>query len=317
MQFRPTVHVVAGRVPRPRRRRSDPRELSARAVPAALTSTTPLRSKKGRHVSGCRWPLRRWRLIVSRARSGATSLQYGEGPPSAAPGWCRRCACGSLRTVTTRRSSGIFGRTVSWESRSRANRSTTRINRRGTSIFVKALGLVVAIFFSIAGAMIGAMITMYSSIANRSREIGTRCAHLDSSAAMQILTSFLTESVALALLGGFFRRGGIATDGLREDPDLELRELERDCVRVLTNAEDHCLRHRVRGGDGSAGRAVPGRPCSACQGSGRIARVENRRGVRSRPLPRHTRGSPLLPPSGASGGSVFRYYLWDREVMHG
>ena len=40
------------------------------------------------------------------------------------------------------------------------------------SIFIKALGMVITIIFSF-GAMIEAMITMYTSVANRTVEIGT------------------------------------------------------------------------------------------------------------------------------------------------
>lgn len=69
----------------------------------------------------------------------------------------------------------------------------------GTSIFVSALGLVTSIIFSI-GAMIGAMITMYASIASRGREIGTLRALGFSRRA--ILSSFLLESCLLSLLGG-------------------------------------------------------------------------------------------------------------------
>ncbi|HNN92530.1 MAG TPA: ABC transporter permease [Pseudomonadota bacterium] len=69
----------------------------------------------------------------------------------------------------------------------------------GTSIFVTGLGVVVAIIFSI-GAMIGAMITMYASIASRSREIGTLRALGFSR--RSILASFLLEALALALSGG-------------------------------------------------------------------------------------------------------------------
>lgn len=69
----------------------------------------------------------------------------------------------------------------------------------GTSIFIKAMGITIAVFFSI-GAMIGAMITMHASIANRQREIGTLRALGFSR--FSILTSFLLESIALALLGG-------------------------------------------------------------------------------------------------------------------
>ncbi len=76
----------------------------------------------------------------------------------------------------------------------------------GTSIFIKGLGFVIAFFFSI-GAMIGAMITMQASIANRSREIGTLRALGFSR--LSIMTAFLLESVALAILGGII--GAIAS----------------------------------------------------------------------------------------------------------
>jgi len=69
----------------------------------------------------------------------------------------------------------------------------------GASIFVGALGTVVSVFFAI-GAMIGAMITMYAAVANRQREIGTLRALGFSRTS--ILVSFLFEAVALAILGG-------------------------------------------------------------------------------------------------------------------
>jgi putative ABC transport system permease protein len=69
----------------------------------------------------------------------------------------------------------------------------------GTATFIRALGFTIAFFFSI-GAMIGAMITMYAAVANRTREIGTLRALGFSRGG--ILLSFLLESTALALLGG-------------------------------------------------------------------------------------------------------------------
>ncbi len=69
----------------------------------------------------------------------------------------------------------------------------------GTSLLITALGTLVSVFFAI-GAMIGAMITMYAAVANRQREIGTLRALGFSR--ISILTSFLLESVLLALLGG-------------------------------------------------------------------------------------------------------------------
>lgn len=69
----------------------------------------------------------------------------------------------------------------------------------GLSIFIGALGGLIAFFFSV-GAMIGAAITMYASVANRQREIGTLRALGFSR--FSILICFVAESTLLAALGG-------------------------------------------------------------------------------------------------------------------
>jgi putative ABC transport system permease protein len=69
----------------------------------------------------------------------------------------------------------------------------------GTSAFIMGMGGTIAFFFSL-GAMIGAMITMYSAVANRRREIGTLRALGFGKGS--IMFSFLLESVLLALIGG-------------------------------------------------------------------------------------------------------------------
>lgn len=68
-----------------------------------------------------------------------------------------------------------------------------------TSLFIQAMGIVIAVFFSI-GAMLGAMITMHAAVASRQREIGTLRAL--GFGRIAILFSFLVESILLALLGG-------------------------------------------------------------------------------------------------------------------
>jgi putative ABC transport system permease protein len=78
-----------------------------------------------------------------------------------------------------------------------------------TSIFIIAMGTLIAVFFSI-GAMIGAMITMYGSVAHRKREIGVLRALGFSKLA--IMFSFLLESVMLALLGALL--GTLASLGM-------------------------------------------------------------------------------------------------------
>jgi ABC-type antimicrobial peptide transport system permease subunit len=69
----------------------------------------------------------------------------------------------------------------------------------GMAVFIKALGLVITIIFSF-GAMIGAMITMYAAVANRTVEIGTLRAL--GFQRRSILTAFLIEALALSFVGG-------------------------------------------------------------------------------------------------------------------
>jgi len=69
----------------------------------------------------------------------------------------------------------------------------------GLAIFISALGLVITIIFSF-GAMIGAMITMYAAVANRTVEIGTLRAL--GFQRRSILAAFLAEALFLALIGG-------------------------------------------------------------------------------------------------------------------
>jgi putative ABC transport system permease protein len=65
--------------------------------------------------------------------------------------------------------------------------------------FIRVLGLVVTIIFSF-GAMIGAMITMYAAVANRTVEIGTLRALGFKRGS--VLLAFLIESLFISLLGG-------------------------------------------------------------------------------------------------------------------
>jgi ABC-type antimicrobial peptide transport system permease subunit len=65
--------------------------------------------------------------------------------------------------------------------------------------FIRYLGTTISIIFSI-GAIIGAMITMYASVASRTGEIGTLRALGFSRVA--ILAAFLVESLLLGLVGG-------------------------------------------------------------------------------------------------------------------
>jgi len=65
--------------------------------------------------------------------------------------------------------------------------------------FINILCTVISIIFSL-GAIVGAMITMYAAVANRTREIGTLRALGFSR--LTVLGAFLAESLIIALVGG-------------------------------------------------------------------------------------------------------------------
>ena len=66
--------------------------------------------------------------------------------------------------------------------------------------FLRILGLTLTVIFSL-GAVIGAMITMYASVSNRTAEIGTLRAI--GFQRKSILTAFILESLLLGSVGGF------------------------------------------------------------------------------------------------------------------
>lgn len=69
----------------------------------------------------------------------------------------------------------------------------------GLALFIRILGTVLSVIFSI-GAIVGAMITMFATVAQRVGEIGTLRALGFRRGA--VLAAFLTESLLLSLVGG-------------------------------------------------------------------------------------------------------------------
>lgn len=66
-------------------------------------------------------------------------------------------------------------------------------------LFIEILGITITIIFSV-GAIIGAVITMYASVANRTSEIGTLRAL--GFQRLSVMTAFLIEAIITSLLGG-------------------------------------------------------------------------------------------------------------------
>ncbi|HWI41576.1 MAG TPA: ABC transporter permease, partial [Verrucomicrobiae bacterium] len=104
------------------------------------------------------------------------------------------------------RAPGDFERFAAWVDTE--PRLTVEVKRETTyyadqsrmmATFLRIMGISLTVIFSI-GAVIGAMITMYSAVANRVREIGTLRAL--GFRRRDILGAFLLESLFLGLLGG-------------------------------------------------------------------------------------------------------------------
>ncbi|CAG9181398.1 ABC transporter permease [Cupriavidus pampae] len=110
---------------------------------------------------------------------------------------------------------------------------------RALSTFINLLGVTLTTIFSIA-AMIGAMITMYASVANRVAEIGTLRALGFKRA--NVLVAFLIEAVLLGLVGGIAGLAGAAlmqfasfsTTNFQTFADLSFRFLLTPSVIVRT-----------------------------------------------------------------------------------
>jgi putative ABC transport system permease protein len=69
------------------------------------------------------------------------------------------------------------------------------------AMFIRILGIFITVIFSL-GATIGAMITMYAAVANRTVEIGTLRAL--GFRRRSVLSAFLIESLTISLIGGLF-----------------------------------------------------------------------------------------------------------------
>lgn len=76
---------------------------------------------------------------------------------------------------------------------------------RFVTTFINVAGTVISVIFSL-GAIVGAMITMYAAVANRTKEIGTLRAL--GFGRLSVLTVFLLESLVISLAGGLLGLAG-------------------------------------------------------------------------------------------------------------
>jgi ABC-type antimicrobial peptide transport system permease subunit len=112
---------------------------------------------------------------------------------------------------------------------------------KALSTFINILGFTLSIIFSIA-AMIGAMITMYASVANRVAEIGTLRAL--GFRRINVLAAFLVEAMLLGLVGGlvglgcaaFMQFASFSTTNFQTFADLSFRFILTPAIGAKTLA---------------------------------------------------------------------------------
>ena len=194
MQFRPTVHIMAGRAATPG---TDEviigKGIRGRFKGLDLDQTFEMRKNRPAKVVG-----------VFEDQGSAFESEIWADLHTVRNTFGRDGIVSSVR-VRLESPSKFAGFKASIESNRQLNVAAMKDTEyyekasQGTSKFLTVMGILIAVFFSI-GAMIGAMITMHAAVAQRQREIGTLRALGFSRGS--ILFSFLLESIVLALIGG-------------------------------------------------------------------------------------------------------------------
>jgi len=192
LALRPQVKLVAGRLPRP-------------GSLEMMSGISIARSFQGGGLNEtlcC--GMRNWRIvgIFDAGNRGYSSEMWGDVDQLMAA--FRRPAYSSV--IFRLRNSGTFEQVKARLEQDprltvEAKRETKYYAEQSEVMakFLRILGLSLTLIFSL-GAMIGAMITMYAAVANRTGEIGTLRAL--GFQRRDILLAFLMESLLLGLLGG-------------------------------------------------------------------------------------------------------------------
>jgi putative ABC transport system permease protein len=190
--LRPQVHLVEGRMPRPGSSEViSGRSVAERFIGAGMGETL-------------RFGMRQWTVvgIFDAGTTGYSSEIWGDGDQLMQA--FRRPVYSSV-LFKLRDASEAGGVIARLESDPRltveAKRETKYYSDQSEVMakFLRIMGITLTVIFSL-GAVIGAMITMYASVANRVAEIGTLRAL--GFRRRSILAAFLLEAVFLGLLGG-------------------------------------------------------------------------------------------------------------------
>jgi putative ABC transport system permease protein len=192
LALRPQVKLVEGRMPRP----------GSSEIIAGLSVAK--RFKGAGIGETLRFAMRDWTVVgvFEAGRTGYSSEIWGDADQLMQA--FRRYAYSSV-LFKLRDPSGFQNIKKRIENDPRltleAKRETTYYRDQSEMMakFLRILGITLTAIFSL-GAMIGAMITMYASVANRTAEIGTLRAL--GFRRRSILAAFLVESMLLGLVGG-------------------------------------------------------------------------------------------------------------------
>jgi len=192
LSLRPQIHLIAGRLPRP-------------GTPEIMVGTAVAKGFIGAEIGeSLRFGKRHWPIvgIFDAGSTGFTSEIWGDAD-QLMPAFGRNAY--SIVLVGLREP-GLFDaykEAIEADPRLQAEvwRETRYYEKQSDMMrkFLTVLGVSLTLIFSL-GAMIGAMITMYSSVAGRVAEIGTLRAIGFTRGS--ILAAFLAESTLLGLLGG-------------------------------------------------------------------------------------------------------------------
>ncbi|WP_410210561.1 ABC transporter permease [Aquirhabdus sp.] len=194
LHMRPQIHIQSGRQFRPG---------SSEVIIGKGLTRGKLGLRLGDTMS---FGLREWRIVgvFDAGASGFDSEVWGDGEQMM-QAFRRQSYSSVVVNLRDRASYDVFAEAVKQQPRLNVDIRRESLfyadQSEKMTNFIDILGNTITIIFSV-GAVIGAMITMYSSVANRTREIGTlRALGFQRS---NIVSAFLQEAMLLGFIAGVF-----------------------------------------------------------------------------------------------------------------
>jgi putative ABC transport system permease protein len=192
LNLRPQIKLIAGRIPRP----------GSREVMAGKSISESI---KGASLGGTLdFALSRWDVVgVFDAGRTAFDSELWADADQVMAAFRRNSYSAVIARVAGEQAFGEFKKRLESDPRLTVQvKREMAFYRQQSEVmakFIRILGMAMTIFFSI-GAVLGAMVTMYTAVANRTAEIGTlRALGFQRTS---VLLAFLMESLFLGVIGG-------------------------------------------------------------------------------------------------------------------